>query len=254
MADFDLGSADKEPSFSSDVPPTRKQKVELRRKQSRRTNQSQPQSPPPVNEQPANSIDIGEIASFIFGLVVLVAIIYGVFYIGSVVVNWFTEDEPTISAGNHSTLRNPMSSTNNETDRRLQNAIKNSRDSTKSEPQSVAQPNITVHKLSNIQSGTCKIGQFKSQGGLITIGSKSIKTNWRRIEFINCVERGDENYLIAEGYGNKAVSYLVIDNTSALSKSSIYGCVLHSKYKVIKKKPASFLPITCSEASLQSLR
>lgn len=212
-----------------------------------------PVNPQPA-QQPSTSLDIGEIVSVIFGLVVLAAIIYGVFYIGSGIVNWFTEDEPTISAGNHSTLRNPMSSTNNETDRRLQNAMENSRGSTKSEPQSVSQPNITVHKLSNIQSGTCEIGQFKSQGGLITIGSKSIKTNWRKIEFINCVERGDESYLIAEGYGNKAVSYLVIDNTSALSKSSIYGCVLHSKYKVIKKKPASFLPITCSEASLQSLR
>lgn len=219
MADFDLGSADKEPSFSSDIPPSREQRLKLRRKRSRSENQS-------------------EIASFIFGLVILAGMIYGVFYIGSVVVDWFA-DKPTV------------------TEERRSNST-NSNNRTRNEPQSIQSPipeqKISVRKLPNVQSGTCEIGQFRSQGGLITIDSKSIKTNWRKIEFINCVERGDESYLIAEGYGNKAVSYLVIDNTSALSKSSIYGCVLHSKYKVIKKKPASFLPINCSEASLQSLR
>ena len=236
MADFEFEPVDKEPSFSSDPPPTREQTKRIQRKS---RNQNQSRTPPPVNEQPANPIDIGEIASFIFGLVILAAMIYGVFYIGSVVVDWFA-DKPTV------------------TEQRRGTSI-NSNNRTRNEPQSIQSPipeqKISVRKLSNIQSGTCDIGKFRSQGGAITLGSRTAKTNWRKIEFIYCVETDSNgDYLIAEAYGNKAVGYLVIDNKSPLSKSSIYGCVLHSKYKVIRKKPASFLPITCSETSLRSLR
>ena len=236
MADFEFAPVDKEPSFSSDPPPTREQTKRIQRKN---RNQNQSRTPPPVNEQPANPIDIGEIASFIFGLVILAAMIYGVFYIGSVVVDWFA-DKPTV------------------TEQRRGTSI-NSNNRTRNEPQSIQSPipeqKISVRKLSNIQSGTCDIGKFRSQGGAITLGSRTAKTNWRKIEFIYCVETDSNgDYLIAEAYGNKAVGYLVIDNKSPLSKSSIYGCVLHSKYKVIRKKPASFLPITCSETSLRSLR
>ena len=210
---------------------------------------SRPSSPSSQSEnQPTNIVDtvadfIGEMAGLIFigvSSMVAIALVFGVFYAGSRVFDWLTDDEQTVIEER----RVPSTRSSN-----------NTRNESQPIRSPISEPHVTVHRLSNVQSGGCNGGQFRSQGGTITIDSNSIKTNWRKIEFIYCVERGDdENYLIAEAYGNKAVGYLVIDNKSPLSKSSIYGCVLHSKYKVIRKKPASFLPITCSKDSLQSLK
>lgn len=103
-------------------------------------------------------------------------------------------------------------------------------------------------------SGECFNNRISSDKGTVIINGNSFNTNWRKILFKECVERGDKHYLIAKTIGNNAVGYLVYDDIDNSNNTSSYGCVLHNEFKIIKKRPADFLNVDCSPSGLEKLR